>query len=1729
MRVPRFVSDLLSWFSLLSLLMTLCFSVTVAVAADAESGPVSYYRQIRPIFQAQCWGCHQPAQAKGGYVMTEFEALLKGGESGEPAIVPGKPDESPLVDLITPLGDTAEMPKGKPPLKPEQIELIKLWIKQGARDDSPPTEKLRFTPENPPVYTRPPIITSLDLSPDGSLLAIAGYHEVFVYRFEETEAKQGDKADTDAAPGTTLVARLVGMSPRIQKVAFSPDGRLLAVAAGKPGRLGEIQIWDVANKTLARSVPITYDTVYGVSWSPDGKLVAFGCADNTVRAIEVATGKEVLYQGAHEDWVLDTVFSKDGSHLISVSRDRSVKLTEVATQRFIDNITSITPGALKGGVQAVVRHPAGDFVLVGGADGTPKLYRVFRQTKRVIGDDANLIRRFPPLKGRIFAVDVSPDGKRAVAVSSLDGRGELVIYEFRFEKDIPPEIKKISEKTVMSRTAEEKKKLEQYRTKDVKVVARLQLDASALYAVAFHPSGRWVIAAGADGLVRVIDANGAKVLKEFSPVPPESVVDGGVLAQQQRAADAIKEAIEHDLRTLATKDQEPVPAPEQVARISVTPTEFTVSFPFDTVQFVVTAFTPDGAAHDITRVVKIVSDNDNVAIMPNGLVRPKANGRANLTFTYGKHAVQATVYVSAFATDYHVDFVRDVMPVLSKAGCNTGTCHGAAKGKGGFKLSLRGNDPVFDYRALTDDLAGRRINLAAPEDSLMLLKPTAEVPHMGGRALRPGSPGYEIIRRWIEEGAHIDTGVDRVARLEIEPRDPIVWRVGGKQQFRVVAIYPDGTRRDVTDQAFVTSGDTEVAVEAGQALLVAVRRGEAPVLARYEGQYASTTLFVMGDRSGFVWNDPPAYNFIDELVYKKLRKIKTLPSDICDDAEFIRRVYLDLTGVPPTLEEVEKFLADKRPSRQKRDELIDRLVGSDAFVEYWTNKWADLLQVNRKYLGVEGARKFRDWIREQVKNNRPYNEFVYELITARGSNKDNPPAAYFKIHRTPDQLVETTTHLFLAIRFNCNKCHDHPFERWNQRQYYELAAFFGGVRLKKDPASGNKKIGGTAVEGAKPLFEIVEDVPDGKVYYGETQEVAPPKFPFECRYEVSETATLREKLAAWLTSPDNPYFARSYVNRVWAYLMGRGFIEPIDDIRAGNPPTNPELLDRLTEEFINSGWDVQHLIKLICKSRTYQLACTTNRWNEDDKLNYSHYMPKRLPAEALLDAIYTVTGAKPKLPRGRAAALLDPAEKDPAGFLEKFGRPPRESPCECERSTGIDLGAVLSMVSSEVVEEAIVDPNNAIARLVAETKDDRELVRKLFLRVLNRPPTEQEVERCVDYIRRTPEMHKRLVAELAAYEQKLRPTMERLEKQRQERIARAQAELEAYRKKIAPQRAKLEKQRQARIAAAEKRVAAYQQELRARIKGWLAAGSPGTAWTVLEPAKLAADGPFKLKHVGNGVILSEGGNGAGVYRVTAEVPLPRVTAIRLEALADKRFSRKGPGRAPDGNFVLTEFIVYAYPKGKPDQRRRLQLMHARADFSQKDYSVETAIDGKLDRQKNGWAIAPQQGKDHVAVFELAEPVSFDEGVVLVIELNQNFTSGQHSLGKFRLSVTGQTAPVVLTELPEEVRKLTASAPEKLTEEQWQKLADFYKEADLEYRRLQKQLAEAKKPLPADPKLVELERKLAEAKKPIPIDPKLRDLRRAVELSKKDVQRYRLTAAQDIVWALVNTSEFLFNH
>lgn len=445
-------------------ILLLVAKVTSVVAAD----PISYHKQVRPIFQTHCQGCHQPAKKGGDYVMTAFDSLLKGGESGDAAIIAGQPDKSELVAQITPKNGMAAMPKGKPPLSETDLKLVRQWIQEGAKDDSPAATKLQYDMDHPPVYQAPPVVTSVAYSKDGQLLAISGYHEVLLHK----------------ADGSGIAARLVGMSERIESARFSPDGKRLAVTGGSPGRFGEVQIWNVDERKLTLSFPVCYDTVYGASWSPDGKLVAFGCPDNTIRAIDVESGKQVLFNGAHNDWVLDTTFSVKSDHVISVSRDMSMKLTEVATQRFIDNLTSITPGALKGGLCSVDRHPQKDEILCGGSDGQPKLFKMVRTTARQIGDNANLLREFEKMPGRIWSVSFSADGNLFAAGSSNDGTGEVRVYN----------------------------------AADGKVVSKVEVPDSGVYSVAFSPDGQTVAAGGFDGDLRLIKAADGSLVKRFTPV-----------------------------------------------------------------------------------------------------------------------------------------------------------------------------------------------------------------------------------------------------------------------------------------------------------------------------------------------------------------------------------------------------------------------------------------------------------------------------------------------------------------------------------------------------------------------------------------------------------------------------------------------------------------------------------------------------------------------------------------------------------------------------------------------------------------------------------------------------------------------------------------------------------------------------------------------------------------------------------------------------------------------------------------------------------------------------------------------------------------------------------------------------------------------------------------------------------------------------------------------------------
>lgn len=689
----------------------------------------------------------------------------------------------------------------------------------------------------------------------------------------------------------------------------------------------------------------------------------------------------------------------------------------------------------------------------------------------------------------------------------------------------------------------------------------------------------------------------------------------------------------------------------------------------------------------------------------------------------------SSVTLAATLSAAEVTFLRDVAPVLNKAGCTSGPCHGAAKGKNGFKLSLRGYDPRFDYEALLYDLSGRRFNRADPARSLMLAKPVQEVAHGGGLRFEADSRYYKTIFDWIAQGVpYGDESKDKVTKIAVTPENVFMNAPGESAQVKVTAFYGDGTSRDVTEDATVESNVPDVAAVEKTAVKGA-RIGEAALLVRYEGKFVTIPVTVLNPKPGFAWKQLAQNNYIDQVIDAKLQKLKIQPTPAVGDADFLRRVTLDLTGQAPTPEQVRAFVADAAPSKLKRSKMIDKLIASPAFTDHWTVKLADLLQNTRKFLGEKGAYTFQEWIHERLAARQPYDKFVRDLLLSRGSSYDNPAANYFRVTREAKPTMEKTTQVFLGVRMVCAQCHDHPFERWTQNQYYEMAAFFSAV-------------------GVRPGFEVGEEIvydlrEDYEMKHPKDSRVVAPKFMVAATVASTTPAAIptdahrREALAEWVTSKDNPFFAKSTVNRFWSYFFGRGIIDPVDDIRASNPPSNPALLEALTKDFIAHNFDLQHLMRTITNSRAYQAGIETNEWNAMDRDNFSHAIPRRLTAEELLDALTLATGVRPKMPEVpsdiTAAQIVDP-HVGKEGFLDLFGRPARESACECERRTDLSLPQALNLVNGKTISDAVGSVEGRVAKAILSGRPDKDIVDELYLASLSRVPTAQESDQAIKYL-----------------------------------------------------------------------------------------------------------------------------------------------------------------------------------------------------------------------------------------------------------------------------------------------------------------------------------------------------------------------------------------------------------
>ncbi len=735
---------------------------------------------------------------------------------------------------------------------------------------------------------------------------------------------------------------------------------------------------------------------------------------------------------------------------------------------------------------------------------------------------------------------------------------------------------------------------------------------------------------------------------------------------------------------------------------------------------IATATDADGSIRDVTRALEWTSLDPAVAVVsPKGRVVPRSNGTATIVARRGSVEVRTTVQVERMDQPAPVSFRRDVIPAFSQAGCNMGACHGTPTGKGGFKLSLRGYLPDQDYFTLSREAGGRRINPLAAETSLILRKPLGQLPHEGGLRLARNTKTYEFLHDWIAEGAKDDPAAPAVVRLEILPGSRVLNAPARTQQAVVLGHLADGSVRDLTPICYYDSSNPEVAAVDADGYVTFKARGEVAIIAHYLDLVANVRLTHLVDVPGFRAAEVPQDNVIDRAVFAKLNRMRISPSEPCTDAEFIRRASLDAIGVLPTPGEVESFVADPSPDRRAR--VVDRLLGRPEFYDFWTLKFADILRANGRLIQAKGTYVFTRWIREQLERNTPMDRFVRELLTADGPAFKNPAANYYRISRDPENSVETTAQLFMGVRIQCAKCHNHPFERWTQDDYYGFAAFFARVKQKK---------------GTLPEDEVIYTASQGDVRQPRTGQVMKPKALGGPVFDDPKVADRRESLASWLTGPDNPFFAKSLVNRVWYHLIGRGIVEPVDDFRDSNPPSNDELLDGLTAEFVAGGFDLKALIRSILLSRTYQLSARTNELNADDALYFSHAFTRLLPAEVLLDAISTVTATVTPfdgLPKGsRATQLPDGKMENP--FLKTFGRPARELACECERESDSNLSQALQLIGGATVNGKLRDDHGRMARLAASPRTPEEITRELYLVALAREPNATEMTAAVKHL-----------------------------------------------------------------------------------------------------------------------------------------------------------------------------------------------------------------------------------------------------------------------------------------------------------------------------------------------------------------------------------------------------------
>jgi hypothetical protein len=733
----------------------------------------------------------------------------------------------------------------------------------------------------------------------------------------------------------------------------------------------------------------------------------------------------------------------------------------------------------------------------------------------------------------------------------------------------------------------------------------------------------------------------------------------------------------------------------------------------------VTGLTASGGTVDLTHLAAYASSRSEIAAASvGGRVSAVADGEAEVVIKVGGKSATVPVRVAELAKTKIPDFDNDVVPLLNRFGCNTSACHGKAEGQNGFKLSVFGSDPGSDYVALVMESRGRRLFVPDPERSLLLRKASGDMPHGGGVRIERRGRAYQVMRDWIVAGApRSDPGAATVVRIELMPNRRTIGP-RGVQQLRVMAEFNDGRRVDVTELTrFQSNNEALASVDERGLVLAGDAPGQVAIMASYMGVVDTFQAFL--PRVETLVDVPPAseVNFIDTLVHAQLKKLNIAPTVRCEDYDFLRRAYIDLIGTLPTAEEARDFLDDR--SAGKRRALVERLMERPEFVDYWSQKWADVLRVDRRTLGHKGAFAFYRWIHDQVARNRPIDAFFQEIIAARGTIEQAPQARFYQVSGNAGDTASTLSQIVLGVRIACAQCHHHPFDRWSQDDYYGMAAYF------------------------QPLSRKATSRGELLTYSGVAKATNPrtgreiPAHPLQTPIPPSVTdGDVRDQLAQWMTSPQNPWFARNVANRIWSHFLGRGLVEPVDDLRETNPPSNPELLDALANSLIEQKFDLRRFLLTITDSETYQRSSHPDRSNECDEQNYSRALLKRIDAEVLLDAVCQVTGVPEKFggfPAGYRAIQLWDSEVDHY-FLKLFGRPIRKSACVCERNMEPNVGQVLHVLNAPEIQSKLSHEGGRIARWVETIEDDAAIVEQLYLTCYARRPTDDERAMALEFL-----------------------------------------------------------------------------------------------------------------------------------------------------------------------------------------------------------------------------------------------------------------------------------------------------------------------------------------------------------------------------------------------------------